>query len=171
MPARPILLNSCARAATAGEARFRVDTAIAPARATRVVGLDDTANVVVRRVAELPWHSTQFFTATDTATGQGEDGQAPEPILRALDGVAAGLADELVGADATVLVASTDEGAATAQLIGSTCARHGIMTAGLALADASQVSAAMAALRPYARVLIVPAGEDDLVDILQAIRA
>ena len=51
---RPILANSCARAATAEEARFRIDRPIG-SRAAVVVALDDEAAEVVDRVAEKPW--------------------------------------------------------------------------------------------------------------------
>ena len=42
------LLSSCARAATAAEARFRIDRPIAPSRAGRVVALDEPAAEVAR---------------------------------------------------------------------------------------------------------------------------
>ena len=47
----------------------------------------------------------------------------------------------------------------------------GITTAGLVLGAGSSVAAALTALRPYARVLLVPAEPEDLVQLLTAWRA
>jgi hypothetical protein len=69
------------------------------------------------------------------------------------------------------MVAASDAGAAAAESIGRACTSRGIMTAGLILGDDAHVSRALAALRPHARVLIVPAEEDDLVQLLTALRA
>jgi hypothetical protein len=45
------------------------------------------------------------------------------------------------------------------------------MTAGLVLTPGRLTSDALMALRPAARVLMVPADEDDLLELLRAIRA
>ncbi len=47
----PSLVSSCARAASAKEAAFRIDYPLAPARATRVIGFDARAAEVVRSAA------------------------------------------------------------------------------------------------------------------------
>jgi hypothetical protein len=62
---QPILVSSCARAATAAEARFRLDRPIG-GRAALVVALDDEAAAVVERVAELPWQGARFVRAEGT---------------------------------------------------------------------------------------------------------
>ncbi len=55
--------------------------------------------------------------------------------------------------------------------IGAACQVRGIMTAGLVLTPGRLTSDALMALRPSARILLVPADEDDLLELLQAIRA
>jgi hypothetical protein len=45
------------------------------------------------------------------------------------------------------------------------------MTAGLILGDRAEVSEAVSALRPYARVLMVTEDEDDVAAVLTALRA
>jgi ClpP class serine protease len=160
MQMRPILQNSCALATTAGEARFRIDVPIEPSRATRIVALDEDSAEVVRRVSEQDWHHARFYT-TD------EEGLA----LTTTDGEHARLIDELDGVDATVMVAAGDQGAEAAATIGAACTVRGIMTAGLVLTTGESVSAALTALRPHARVLMVPAEEEDLTELLRAIRA
>ena len=51
------------------------------------------------------------------------------------------------------------------------CKVRGIMTAGLVVTPGRLTSEALFALRPYARILLVPAEEDDLTELLAAIRA
>jgi hypothetical protein len=157
---RPVLLNSCARAATAAEARFRIDASIAPSRATRVVALDEESVAAVRRVAELDWHHARFYMAKSAGLE-----------LTTTSGDSAELVHALEGVDAAVMVASGDRAAEAAATIGAACTVRGIMTAGLVLTTGESVAAALNALRPHARVLLVPADEDDLVELLRAIRA
>lgn len=141
---RPILLNSCAKAATAEEARFRIDRPIG-SRAAVIVALDDEAAEVVDRVAEKPWGAARFFHAGDRA--------------------------DLTEADVVIMVATADADAEAAAAIARTCAQRGIMTAGLILGDRLDVAAAVSALRPYARNLMVTDDEDDVAEVLTALRA
>jgi hypothetical protein len=143
---RPILANSCTRAATAEEARFRIDRPIG-GRAALVVALDDDAAEVVERVAEKPWHGARFVRATD------------------------GFDEDLTDTDVAVMVATADADARAAAAIAQACAARGIMTAGLILGDPLEVAAAVSALRPYARNLMVTDDEDDVAEVLTALRA
>jgi hypothetical protein len=139
---RPILASSCARAATAAEARFRIDRPIGGRAA-----LADAAAEVVERVAEKPWRGARFVRTTD-----------------ALD-------EDLTDIDVAVMVgtAAADGGAAGA--IARACAERGIMTAGLIIGDPAEVGVAVSALRPYARNLMVTGDEDDVAEVLTALRA
>lgn len=145
---RPTLLGSCARAATAAEARFRIDRPIG-GRSAVIVALDDEAADVMDRVAERPWGGARFFRASDR--------------LR--------LSDELIDADVAIMVATADADAETASAIAHICIERGIMTAGLILGDRLGVAAAVSALRPYARNLMVTDDEDDVAEVLTALRA
>ncbi|MGN6088903.1 MAG: 3-methyl-2-oxobutanoate hydroxymethyltransferase [Actinomycetes bacterium] len=171
--ATPILLNSCARAATAAEARFRITGAIPPSR-TRVVALDAEAEAVVRRTAELPWSNARFFVADTRGTAvprQPDEGALNDVVLRSLDGDTSRLSEELESTDVAVMVAAGNDGAATASAIGGACFLRGIMTAGLVLADSNAATEAVSALRPYARVLLVTRDESDMTELLTALRA
>jgi hypothetical protein len=162
----PILLNSCARATTAGEARFRIDAPIAPSRAARVVALDEGAEPIVRRAAALPWAVARFFlwgTQTLPATSTND---LADIILRSVDGSEAWLSEVLAGADVAMMVATANDGAAMASAIGHACALRGIV-----IDDRGDASAAVAALRPYARVLVVTHDEQDVTEVLTALRA
>lgn len=168
MTMRPILLNSCAKAATTKEARYRIDRPIRPARATRVVALDAAAVPVVQRVAEQPWADARFFVAT-TSNGNGP---TEDIVLVDTDGTRARLSDVLTGADVAVMVATDNDSAIAASAIGDACTLRGIMTAGLVLAAGhSGADAAVSALRPHARVIMVTQDEHDVAEVLTALRA
>ena len=171
MPTRPTLLNSCASAATAGEARFRIDAPPQAGRAARVVALDDGAEAVVSRLAEQPWHRARFLRYTASSGRVERDSDLADLVLRTSDGADVRLSDELVDADFMMMIATADDGASAASAIGNACTLRGIMTAGLILGEGRGVGAAISALRPYARVLLVTQDEEDASDVLSAIGA
>jgi hypothetical protein len=163
MTATPILANSCARAATAAESRYRIDAPIAPSRGARVIALDEGAAEVARRVAGESWANARFFACTGSDTGA--------LTLTGIGGAAADLREQLSGADVVVMIATEDSGAACAYAIGRTCWEKSIMTAGIVLGDGYDAEHAVAALRPHARVLL-PSGDDsDVIELLTALRA
>jgi hypothetical protein len=147
-PTRPTLLNGCASAATAAEARFRIDRPIG-GRVALIVALDEDAAEVVDRVAVLPWGGAQFFRSPD------------DPRLAA----------EVPEADVAIMVGTGAADGDAAATIARACAARGIMTAGLILGDRLDVAAAVSALRPYARNLMVTEDEDDVAAVLTALRA
>jgi hypothetical protein len=144
----PILSNACARAATAAEARFRIDRPVG-GRSARVIALDDAAAEVVQRVADLPWGASRFFP----------DASAFRPV------------EDLEDADVAIMIATGDADGETAGTIARACAERGIMTAGLVLGDRLEVGDAVSALRPYARNLMITEDEDDVAAVLSALRA
>jgi hypothetical protein len=173
-----ILLNSCARATTAAEARYRIDAPISPSRATRVIALDPGAEPMLRRVAAEQWSGAKFFTCTSappTEVRDGTDGRGrtvADVVLRsATDGSETRLSEELTDADVAVMVATGNDGAVAATAIGDACTLRGIMTAGVVLAQGHDVDAAVAALRPHARVLLVTLDDRDVSEVLTALRA
>jgi hypothetical protein len=143
---RPILLNSCAVAATAAEARFRIDRPIS-GRAALVVALDDEAAEVVDRIAKRSWRGARFVHA---------DGWQP---------------DQLADTDVVIMIATADANGDVASAIARGCGEQGIMTAGLILGDRLDVATAVSALRPYARNLMVTDDEEDVAEVLTALRA
>ena len=143
--ARPILANSCARAATAEEARFRIDRPIG-ARSALVVALDRAAAEVVDRVAEQPWRGARFLRAGEASF-------------------------DLEDVDVIVMIATADAEADLARRLADAAFERGIMTAGLIVGEGSDVAATVSALRPHARNLMVTDDEEDVADVLTALRA
>jgi hypothetical protein len=155
-------LSECARATSAEESRFRIDVPIVPARAARVIALDERAVAVARRVAGRQWAHARFFSC--------EGGTPQEPLLRRLDGVPSPLGQVLTGTDVVIVLATEDSGREYAAAIGRICWERGITTAGLVLGIDFEAQDAVAALRPYARVLLPSADESDVVELLTALR-
>lgn len=158
--------SESARAASASEARFRITAPIRPARNARVIALDPRAATVARRIAEGPWAAVSFYTCEVTSGNGGEDGV----LLRGLDGATSTLADALTGTDVVVVIATDDSGRTQAAAIGRSCGARAVMTAGLVLGDGFEAEDAVAALRPYARVLLLSADESDVFELLTALR-
>jgi hypothetical protein len=162
------MLSSCARAATAEESRYRIDRPIAPSRAGRIVALDEKAAEIAARAAEFEWANARFYVC------ESADPDSDTLMLRGIDGGPATLADELARASVVVMIATSDAGADCAYALGKACWERGIQTAGLVIGDGTHngtaAAAAVAALRPHARVLLPDADEYDVVDLLTALR-
>ena len=164
---RPILANSCALAATAAEARFRIDAKPQTPRTTSVVALDDGAMVLVRELAGQEWNAARFLGLPDgTPAGEYADLQ-----LRTVDGEAVRLSDELARADFVMMIATDGGGAAAATTIGDASTLRGIMTAGLVVGANGESGPALTALRPKPRVLHVTGDERDATELLAAVGA
>jgi hypothetical protein len=148
--AKPILANACAMAATAEEAAYRITREIG-SRAALILALDAAAGDVVDRVAERPWGAARFFHA---------DALAPPQLVA-----------EIEQSDVAIMVATAEADGGAAAAIARECAERGIMTAGLILGEQAAVGTAVAALRPYARNLMVTNDEEDVAEVLRALRA
>jgi hypothetical protein len=169
MGIRPTLLNSCASAATSAEARFRIDAPPMAAPVTRVVALDPGARAVAHILEAQTWRGAQFLTYAPAAPSG--DGVLADIELAAADGSPVRLSDELTGTDFVMMIATADDGAAAASAIGTACSLRGIMTAAVVVGDGRAAGAAVNALRPYARVLLVTKDQLDVAEIMAAVGA
>lgn len=171
----PILHSSCAQATTWAQARFRINGPIEGRRGARIVALDDGAATLVRKLARQPWHGARFYTLVAQragSTAHPDPGAEPDMPLHRISAGPAHLGDELADADVTVLVATRDGASAeAATTIGQACDRRGIMTAGVVLGAPAGVGGTVRALRPHARVLLVSQDEQDVAELLSALRA
>ena len=165
----PTLLHSCARAATAAEARFRVNYPNSTTRASRIVALDNDAAAVVGRISGQAWNGAHFLIYKEETSGA--DAAEPDAILRSSDGTETRLSEELDGADVAVMIATSDQQMEAVSIIGRACALRGIMTAGLVVGEGNGADDAVTALRPYASVLVVAVDEDFVPEMLVALRA
>lgn len=169
---RPTGLSSCARAATAAEARYRINAPLLfTSRASRIIAVDGGAAGIVDRLGEQPWSGdARFLSFTAPVDVDGLEGLHVDATLRTTDDGDTSLSRELDGADVAVMVATTNDGAKAASVIGQACFARGIMTAGLVVAEGGAAEEAVAALRPHAMVLVVTADEEDVPEMLTALR-
>ncbi|MDH3196068.1 MAG: hypothetical protein OEL78_07135 [Hyphomicrobiales bacterium] len=171
----PTLLGSCAKAATAAEARFRVDYPNSRQRASRIIALDETSAAVMRRIAAAPWKGAHFLTYVSKTVGaKGLDSLPVDASLKDDGGGEVRLSGELEGANVVVMIAAAGGAWDGAAVIGNACLVRGIMTTGLIVAsggERAQVARGVAALRPYAAMLVVSTGEKYIPEMLTALRA
>lgn len=164
---RPTLLNSCARAATSAEAAFRVQYPNALRRSSRVIALDRGAAKMMHAISEDPWKGAHFLMLSPVQAGLSKGIVA----LAEQDGSVVDFNADIVGADVIVMIATTDEGAAAAGVIGAMAWARGVMTAGIVMAGARDGDIVMGAMRQCTAVLVRAGDEDYLPAMLSALRA
>lgn len=164
--ARPTLQSSCARAATAAEARFRVPYPNALPRASRVIALDRGAAQLMHEISEEPWRGAHFLILAPVQPALAEQ----EVRLTGPEGAALTLTDELRGADLVVMIATTAEAAREAAVIGQLAREAAVMTAGIVAAGA-EADPVVRAMRPSVAVLVIATEADYLPAMLSALRA
>lgn len=165
---RPTMLNSCAKAATTAEARFRVPYPNSVPRESRVIALDRTAWQMTLGIVDEAWRAARFLSLAP----KQPDVSPNDVLLHDLDGGDRLFSDELEGADLVVLVATTSEGAREAAIIGRVARERSVMTAGIVMpANEHVTDSAVAAIRPSAAVLVIASGDDYLPAMLSAMRA
>lgn len=167
-PPQPILGSSCARATSAAEMRYRINRPIAGRKGARVIALDGGARAIIERFSTQPWGHARFLSVAEPRRNAGEQGWVS---LLDTDGAVSSLAEELGDADVVVIVATTGGDAAAARVISAASTVRAIMTAGVVVGEGASASQTVAALRPLARVLVVSGREEDVSDLLSALRA
>ena len=85
------------------------------------------------------------------------------------------LVDEVASADLVVMVSSAGTGAQAAAVIGEVCAVRKVMTMALIIGSEQrsneELSQTLAALRPYASMLVIANGDEYIEEMLAALRA
>lgn len=169
----PTMLSGCARAATAAEARFRVNYPNSTTRTSRIVALDATAAHAMFEITEDPWNNAHFLALS--SSGDVDPGTPASNLpLSHPDGSAADLGDELDGADLVVLIAGEGKSAGAAEVIARECFGRNVMCAGLVLAEGKSEAAldrVVNSIREFTRVLVVAKDGDYIPAMLTALRA
>jgi len=168
------MTRESARATSAAEARYRIDAPNSQPRTVKVIALDAAAERVVKRIAKRPWRQATFFTSVaDDGAPRGT--WSMQAWLGDVAGRAMNLLEEMASADLVVMVAAGGGSPPVASVIGEACALNSVMTTALIVAAQGQSDAALArtlaALRPYASMLVVAEGDDYIEAMLEALRA
>lgn len=171
---RPTLLSSCALAATAAEAKFRVDYPNSLTRASRIFALDEGAAQAMYTISEAPWNGAHFLTVTTRNDVDPEKTRGEDLPLASPDGIPVNLLDEIDKADVVVLISSSARNSGAAEVIAREAYHRKIMIAGLVLAgkrSQKEVEPVVNTLRPFASVLVVAQDDDFIPAMLTALRA
>jgi hypothetical protein len=177
--------SESARMSSAAQARFRIDYPNSEPRVTKVVALDELSERVVKRVAQQEWQRANFFTSlTFDGAGGGEQrpmqawsmqGWSMKAWLSDVAGRAKALVEEVASADLVVMVSSAGTSADAASVIGEACAARKVMTMALIIGSEQRsdedLSKTLAALRPYASMLVIANGDEYVEEMLAALRA
>jgi hypothetical protein len=167
--------SSCARAATAKEARFRIDYPNSGPRATKVIALDQESESTLRTLQNGNWHGARFLTfAGASRLGEGLEQLTIDAKLRDAAGREVDLVAEVESADSVIMVVGAGSSASAAEVIGNACLARGVMTTGLIVAGsdrAAEVSRTLRNLRPFAAMLVVSSGIEYVAEMLTALRA
>ena len=168
------MLSESSRAASAAEARFRINDPNSRPRAIKIIALDRPSEGVVKRLAQAPWTSATFLTAFASTPRHGER-FSMQGWLSDLAGHTKDLVDEINSADLVVMVATAGEDAQVASIIGEACSLKRVMTTALVLGAASisdeALSQSLTQLRPWALMLVIANAEEYIADMLTALRA
>lgn len=162
MQRQPTLLSSCARAATAAEARYRITSPEFTRRSSQIIAMDEQAAAIVQRMAGERWSGGHFLVF--------ESAIPDDALLRSAVGGTVLLSEQLDDADVVVMVATASGNAEAASVIGNACAARSIMAAGLVVAGAGAVGEVLSALRPNAMVLVVLKDAREIPEVLSALR-
>ena len=169
----PTMLSSCAHAASAEEAKYRVQYPNSIVRTSRIFALDPPAAEAMYAVTEDPWENTHFITLLADSTIASETPAQDIPLCHP-DGTATNLNTELTDADVVVLLATRNSSEAAAEIIACECFKRKIMCAGLALRRASSpqsISQVVSSMRKFTRILVVTEDDDYIPAMLTALRA
>ena len=166
--------SESARAASAAEARFRINDPNSRPRAIKVIALDHPSEGVVKRLARSAWTNASFLIALSSEPARGER-FSMSGWLSDLAGHTLDLVDEIDNADLVVMIATAGNNTEAASIVGEACSLKRVMTTALILADPSisdaALSRSLAQLRPWALMLVVASAEEYIADMLAALRA
>jgi hypothetical protein len=168
--------SESARMSSAAEARFRVEYPNSSPRAVKVIALDGASEQVVKRAAERSWQGASFFASLTFEGGSpGAAGWSMQAWLNDLAGRTKALVEEVALADLVVMVSTPGTSAAAAAVIGEACAVRKVMTMALIIGSErhpdDELSQTLAALRPFASMLVIANGDEYVEEMLAALRA
>ena len=165
------MLAESARAASAAEARFRVQAPNSRPRATTVIALDAPSEAVLRRLAQDSWHHATFLKAP---VADPEDAQAADGWMTDLAEQRRRVRDQVNASDQVIMLAAAGGGADAAGLIGRACSLDRVTTTALVVgAETSsdrELSKTLAQLRPWSLMVVIANSDEYITDMMTALR-
>lgn len=147
------MLSESARAASAAEARFRIQAPNSRPRATTVIALDAASEPVLRRLAGESWSRATFLQAP---VGETE------------------LRDQIDQSDQVIMLATAGGRADAAEAVGRACSRKRVTTTALVVgtenATEPELSKTLVQLRPWSLMVVIAGSDDYITDMMTALR-
>jgi hypothetical protein len=129
-----------------------------------------SSDALPARTMELP-----RWPLAPLASAAGGEGWSMQAWLSDLAGRTKALVEEVAAADLVVMVSSAGTSAQAAAVIGEACAVRKVMTMALIIGSEQrsdeELSKTLAALRPYASMLVIASGDEYIEEMLAALRA
>lgn len=147
------MLSESARAASATEARFRIQSPNSRPRTTTVIGLDPESEPMMRRLALEPWSRATFL-------------QAPVPEDE--------LNERVAQSDQVIMLATAGGRADAVEAVGRACSNRRVTTTALIVgaehASDRDLSKTLAQLRPWSLMVVLAGTDDYIADMMTALR-
>ena len=147
------MLSESARAASAAEARFRIQAPNSRPRTTTVIALDAASEPVLRRLAGESWSRATFLQAP---VGEAE------------------LRDHVDQSDQVIMLATAGGCADAAEAVGRACSRKRVTTTALVVgtenATEPELSKTLVQLRPWSLMVVIAGSDDYITDMMTALR-
>jgi hypothetical protein len=128
-----------------------------------------------RRVSGVRTMELPRWPLAPLASTAADEGWSMQAWLSDLAGRTKALVDEVAAADLVVMVSSAGTSAQAAAVIGEACAVRKVMTTALIIGSEErsneELSKTLAALRPYASMLVIASGDEYIDEMLAALRA
>jgi hypothetical protein len=168
------VLSESARAASAAEARFRIQAPNSAERATAVIALDQPGEAVLRRLSQDTWHRATFLKAPEADAPDGSNGPPADGWMTDLAERKTRVADQVAASDQVILLAGAGGHAAAAEVIGRACSLRRVTTTALVVgAEGSsdrELSRTLAQLRPWSLMVVIANSDDYIADMMTALR-
>ena len=165
------MLSESARAASAAEARFRVQAPNSSPRATAVIALDEGSETMLGRLAQDSWIRATFLKApvADPPGPAADDGWVTD-----LGGRRSRVRDHVEVSDQVIMLAAAGGHAEAAGVVGRACSRKRVATTALIVgADGAadrELSKTLAQLRPWSLMVVIAGSDDYIFDMMAALR-
>ena len=147
------MLSESARAASAEEARFRIQAPNSRPRTTTVIALDAESEPVLRRLAGGSWTRATFLQAP---VGEAE------------------LRERVDQSDQVIMLAAAGGRADAAEAVGRACSHKRVTTTALVVgtghATDRELSKTLAQLRPWSLMVVIANADEYVGDMMTALR-
>lgn len=165
------MLAESARAASAAEARFRLQAPNSRPRATTVIALDASSEPLLRRLAQDAWNRATFLK---TPVADPDDIQSADGWMTDLADKRTRVREQVDASDQVIMLAAAGGSAQAASVIGRACSLKRVTTTALIVgaerSSERELSRTLAQLRPWSLMVVIASSDEYVADMMTALR-